>query len=62
MKEITDPGKKGHKKKTNKNEIHKMPTSTDKRHKPSAWVQEPSMPTSAWNRQGGEEKGIGIGE
>jgi hypothetical protein len=23
MKEITDPGKKGHKKKTNKNEIHK---------------------------------------
>jgi hypothetical protein len=56
MKEITDPGKKGHKKKTNKNEIHKMPTSTDIRNKPEPRLQEPSMPTSAWNRQEGEEQ------
>ncbi len=26
MKEITDPGKKGHKKKTKHNDIHKKPT------------------------------------
>jgi hypothetical protein len=26
MKEITDPGKKGHKKQTKQNKIHKMPT------------------------------------
>jgi hypothetical protein len=35
MKEKTDPGKKGHKKKTNHDQVHKMPTPRLAGEKPS---------------------------
>ena len=37
MKEITDPAKKGHKKKTKHNQVHKKPTPAG-RENPPAWA------------------------
>jgi hypothetical protein len=44
MEEITNPGKKGNKKKTNNCEIHKKPTPAGRERKPAAWAQLGSMP------------------
>ena len=47
MKEVTNPGKQGNKKKTNKNEIHRKPTSAGARENEPGSAQFASMPTPA---------------
>jgi len=37
MKEITNPGKKGYKKKANHDQIHKKPTAAGRERNPPAW-------------------------
>jgi hypothetical protein len=38
MKVIADPAKKGHKKNTKQNQVHKKPTSAGKEENPPAWA------------------------